>query len=103
MSKKTRNTKRRNTKSDRGDIKMSIKDWIVEKVGVSFLKPLWDKLEGKKTYIIMGITVIFAGIDTWNAHCGVPTNLCKELNVPVYVYGILATLGIYTRAVVKPK
>lgn len=84
---------------------MGIKDWIIQNVVVSQLKPLWDKLEGKKTYIIMGVAILFAVIDTWNGLCGetIKAVWCKDLNIPPYVFGILAALGIYTRSVAKPK
>jgi len=105
MSKKTSKTKRRNTNSNRGEIKMSVKDWFIEKLGIAYLKPLYEKLEGKKTYIIMAVAILFAGIDTWNALCGeqIVTSWCNDINIPPYVFGILAALGIYTRAVAKPK
>lgn len=57
-------------------------------------------LNGKKTYLVLGVAVILGAIDTYNAQC-VATNLCHAFDVPPYVYSILAGLGIYTRSQVK--
>lgn len=84
---------------------MSITNWIMEKVIVAKLKPLYDKLEGKKTYVIMTVAIILALIDQWNGVCGevIKASWCKDLYVPPFVFAVLAALGIYTRAVAKPK
>lgn len=84
---------------------MGIKDWITEKVIVSVIKPWYDKLEGKKTYIILGVTILLGTLETWNALCGetITAQWCVDFIVPPYVYAILAALGIYTRKVAKLK
>jgi len=84
---------------------MSIGTWIMEKIVVAKIKPLYDKLEGKKTYVVLGVAILFACIDTWNGICGeiIQASWCRDLNVPPYIFGILAALGIYTRSVAKPK
>ena len=101
MPKKARKSKRRNTKSDRGEIKMSIKDWIIQKIVVGQIKPWYDKLEGKKTYVIMTVGVLMAAIDVWNGFCGESFAWCKDVLVPAWVFGVLFALGIYTRKVAK--
>lgn len=84
---------------------MSIKNWIVEKFVVGFLKPIIDKLDGKKTYIILGVAIILGAFETWNSLCGetIQAAWCVDIIIPPYVYAILASLGIYTRSVAKPK
>ena len=52
-------------------------------------------LEGKKTYIVMAVTAIIGGIDALN-QAGL-----IHFAIPSFVFIILATLGIYTRAVAK--
>ena len=52
-------------------------------------------LEGKKTYIVMAVTAIIGGIDALN-QAGL-----IHFAIPSFVFVILATLGIYTRAVAK--
>ena len=52
-------------------------------------------LEGKKTYIVMAVTAIMGGIDALN-QAGL-----IHFVVPAFVYVVLATLGVYTRAVAK--
>lgn len=82
---------------------MSLKDWIIEKVAVGILKKWYDKLEGKKTYIILGVAVVLGALETWNGLCGetIQAKWCVDIIVPPYVYAILASLGIYTRSVAK--
>lgn len=67
---------------------------------ISILKSAYSKLEGKKTYIIMAVAIIFAGIDTWNDLCGnsITDDWCVDIHVPSWVFGVLAVLGIYTRS-----
>ena len=79
---------------------MGIKDWLTEKVVISFLKPLYDKLEGKKTYIVLGVAMVLGLVETWNALCGetVQAKWCIDFVVPPVVYAVLAALGIYTRS-----
>lgn len=61
-----------------------------------------EKLEGKKTYIILGVAAILGAIDAYNSTC-VSSALCKAFEVPPIVYSVLAGLGIYTRSVAKLK
>jgi len=61
---------------------------------------MFKKLNGYKTYIILGIAVILGGIDTYNAHCLANAVVCKAFSVPPFIYSILAGLGIYTRSLV---
>ena len=84
---------------------MGLKEWITEKVVVGAVKPWYDKLEGKKTYIVLVVTLLLGGLETWNALCGetIQAKWCVDFIVPPYVYAILAALGIYTRSVAKPK
>jgi hypothetical protein len=84
---------------------MAILDWIKEKVVVSVLKPWYDKLEGKKTYIILGVSLALGLLETWNALCGetIQAKWCVDLIVPPWIYAALAALGIYTRKVAKLK
>jgi hypothetical protein len=82
---------------------MGLGDWIIEKVVVGKLKPIIDKLQGKKTYLILGVALILGALETWNALCGETINAqwCVDFIVPPYVYSILAALGIYTRSIAK--
>lgn len=82
---------------------MGIKDWFIGKVVVKYIKEssMWKILEGKKTYITMALIVIFGGLDAWNTHC--ITEGCKVINIPPFVFSVLGALGIWTRAVAKPK
>lgn len=84
---------------------MGIQEWIVEKVIVGVVKKWYDKLEGKKTYIVLGVTLILGALETWNSLCGekIQAKWCVDFIVPPIVYAILAALGIYTRSQVKPK
>ena len=52
-------------------------------------------LEGKKTYIVMAVTAIVGGIDALN-QAGL-----IGFSIPSYAFVILASLGVYTRAVAK--
>lgn len=84
---------------------MGVTEWITEKIVVAKIKPLYDKLEGKKTYIVLGVALILGCVETWNALCGetIQAKWCVDFIVPPVVYAILAALGIYTRAVAKTK
>lgn len=75
------------------------KSWLVVKV----LKGWYDKLDGKKTYIIMAVGILMAGIDVWNSLCGEQFTWCKDLVIPPWVFAVLFSLGIYTRSQAKPK
>lgn len=84
---------------------MEVMDWIKEKVIVSAIKPWYDKLEGKKTYIILGVSIALGALETWNALCGetIQAKWCVDFIVPPYIYAVLAALGIYTRKAAKLK
>ena len=84
---------------------MGIKDWVTEKLIVGFIKPIYDKLEGKKTYVIMTVGIIMSAIDVWNNLCGeqIIANWCVDVKIPTIVFTILFALGIYTRSAAKPK
>lgn len=81
---------------------MGVKTWLIEKVAIKEGNKMLDKLEGKKTYIVLGVTALLGALDAYNGHC-VATALCKSFDVPPVVYTILAGLGVYTRAIAKPK
>lgn len=81
---------------------MNLKHKLIEIVIIREGKKMLDKLEGKKTHIILGVTVLLGALDSYNGHC-VATAACKAFDVPPYIYSILAGLGIYTRAIAKPK
>jgi hypothetical protein len=57
-------------------------------------------LKGKKTYITMVVMIVLGGLDSWNAYCSGPevVSFCTQIQVPSFVFSILATLGIYTRS-----
>ena len=83
---------------------MGIKEWLIEKVIVNKIKEstVWKLLEGKKSYLVMTVIIVFGAIDAWNAHCGA-TQGCKVVEIPAIVFTVLGALGIWTRAVAKPK
>jgi hypothetical protein len=63
-------------------------------------------LQGKKTYLTMLIIIMVAGINGWNDYCATlveAPSYCVNINVPEWVFAVLASLGIYTRSVAKPK
>lgn len=61
---------------------------------------LLEKLKGKRTYLTLAVVMVLGLIDTWNQYCtGVDVvPFCKQINVPGFVFTVLATLGIYTRS-----
>lgn len=81
---------------------MSLKDWLVKRFVEKEGKKISAKLEGKKTYLVMGVTAVLGAIDAYNQHC-VGTGSCTSYEVPAIAYTVLASLGIYTRAIAKPK
>lgn len=81
---------------------MPLKNWLIEKIAIKEGKKMLDKLEGKKTYIVLGVTALLGALDAYNGHC-LATAACKAFDVPPIVYTILAGLGVYTRAIAKPK
>jgi hypothetical protein len=68
-------------------------DWLITKIVVKKIKEsaMWKFLEGKKTYLILATTIILGGLEAAN------------IVIPGYVYAILGGLGLWTRAVAKPK
>jgi len=80
---------------------MGFKNWIIQKVIEREANKMLEKMDGKKTYLVMAAVVIFGAIDAWNEHCGFAG--CKLIEVPKWIYPILGTLGVYTRSVAKPK
>jgi hypothetical protein len=52
-------------------------------------------LEGKKTYITMAVIAILGGIGALN-EAGI-----TNIQIPEFVFSILALIGIYTRKVAK--
>lgn len=81
---------------------MGFKEYILQKVLEREGKKMLDKLEGKKTYAIMGVTILLAALDGYNEYCN-GAGACKAFDVPTWAYAVLASLGIYSRSVVKPK
>lgn len=77
-------------------------NWIVQKLIERRVKKMLDKLEGKKTYVVMGVTILLSALDAYNEYCG-GAGTCKAFNVPSWVFSVLASLGIYTRSVAKSK
>lgn len=60
-------------------------------------------LEGKKTYLILAVTIVLGVVETWNQYClGTDVvTFCKQIEIPGFVFSVLGLLGIYTRSVVK--
>ena len=52
-------------------------------------------LEGKKTYLVLFVTAVVGAIDALN-QAGL-----ISFSIPSYVFIVLASLGVYTRAVAK--
>ena len=86
---------------------MGLRSWIATKlIKFAIGGKTMNWLEGKKTYIVMGITIILGLIESWNGYCAglvEPMKWCVNINIPEIVFVILGALGIYTRAVAKPK
>ena len=80
---------------------MSLKNWIIQQVIEREAKKMGDKLQGKKTFIVMGVVILLGAIDAYNAHC-VQTLTCTAYAVPGWVYSVLGAAGIWTRSVAKP-
>lgn len=62
--------------------------------------PMGKFLEGKKTYLVMAVTMILAGIDEYNARC--VGEACSQIDVPSWVFAVLGGMGIATRKLAKP-
>jgi len=63
-------------------------------------------LEGKKTFLTMAVIIILAAVNGWNEYCKgleVIPSYCVNIAVPEWVFALLGALGIYTRAIAKPK
>lgn len=60
-------------------------------------------LAGKKTYIILAVTLILGVIESWNSYCkgADVVTFCTHIEIPGFVYSGLAALGIYTRSLVN--
>ena len=82
---------------------MSLKSWFIQKAIEREGKKMLEKLEGKRTFITLGIAVLLGAIETYNLYCGIPSNMCKVFDIPPFIYSFLAGIGIYTRAIAKPK
>jgi len=57
-------------------------------------------LKGRKTYITMVVMIALGALDSWNGYCAGQevASFCTQIQVPSFVFSILATLGIYTRS-----
>lgn len=88
---------------------MSIKDWIIKKVILDWLEKqrkgntaMWKLLEGKKQYIIQGVTIVLGIIASINQICAAdPANaIClANVHLPSWIFIVLGALGIGARAV----
>lgn len=60
-------------------------------------------LEGKKTYIVLIVTIALGLVETWNQYClgADVVTFCRQIQVPGFIFTGLGMLGIYTRSVVK--
>ena len=83
---------------------MRIIDWLIKreikKEANQFKKenPEMVKFfEGKRTYLTMAVVIILAVINSLN------DGGYTHIHVPDIVFSILGALGIYTRAIAKPK
>lgn len=58
-----------------------------------------EKLKGSRTYITLAVVLVLGLIETWNQYClGTDVvTFCRQIEIPGFVFSILATLGIYTR------
>lgn len=62
-----------------------------------------DFLKGKRTYLVLAVTLILGLIESWNQYClGTDVvSFCRHIEVPGFVFSGLAALGIYTRSLVN--
>lgn len=62
-------------------------------------------LKGKRTYIVLAVTVILGVIESWNKYCAGAdvVTFCTHIEVPGFVFAALASLGIYTRSLTDKK
>jgi hypothetical protein len=62
-------------------------------------------LQGKKTYLVMAVTIILAALESFSGMCETMTDApgwCLSFDIPEWVYAILGGMGVYTRKVAKP-
>ena len=78
---------------------MSLKNWVIQKAVEREGKKMLDKLEGKKTYVVMAATIALAAIDGYNEYCSGAG--CKSFDVPSWAFAVMASLGVYTRSAAK--
>lgn len=59
-----------------------------------------DFLKGKRTYLVLAVTLALGLIESWNSYCSGTdvVTFCKQIQVPGFVFSGLAALGIYTRS-----
>ncbi len=59
-----------------------------------------DWLEGKRTYIILAVMILLGMVDGWNEFCASATafEYCFNIEIPPFVYSLLAAMGVVTRA-----
>ena len=82
---------------------MGLKEYLITKIVVTKIKEsaMWKALEGKKSFIVAGLTLAFGALDVWNQYCGGAG--CKVIEIPAIVFTVLGALGLWTRSVAKPK
>lgn len=64
-----------------------------------------DKLKGYRTYLTLAVVLVLGLIETWNQYC-TGTDVvafCRQVEIPGFVFSVLATLGIYTRKLAGSK
>jgi len=59
-----------------------------------------DFLKGKRTYLVLAVTLILGVIESWNQYCAGTdvVSFCRHIEIPGFVFSSLAALGIYTRS-----
>lgn len=76
-------------------IKQAILNWIKKLRKDKKMEKFLKAIEGKKTYITMGVIAILGAVGALN-QAGV-----TNIQIPDMVFTILAALGVYTRSVSK--
>jgi len=58
-----------------------------------------EKLKGYRTYATLAVVLILGLIETCNGYCtgSEVVAFCRNIEIPGFVFTVLATLGIYTR------
>ena len=74
-------------------------NWLI-KLGV---KKMLDKLDGKKTHIVMIALVLTGILDAVDKYCGGSLQICQNVNIPSWIYPIYGVLGSWARSVAKAK